>query len=253
MAGNAVDVLLGGLFDVIGDEGTLLVPAFVPQYKIWRRDIPVSDQSTRPYVGAISTIVLSQPGALRSHHPTHSFAALGRRAEQLLAGHDADAACFEPMRALMAAHGKMLLIGCLKESPGFSTVHLAQYDLGLSQRHYAKWFVHVRLPGQTRTFYHPFESPGCSAGFDVFYSDYANDANLRTGYIGDAWTLCVDAERAFAIERAILSKNPRYCLCDDPTCVSCRILRGYNKRAAPIAFLRRAWRRLGARRGVSRQ
>jgi aminoglycoside 3-N-acetyltransferase len=242
--GSPRDVFLGGLLDVIGSTGTLMVPAFVRPYWIWQRDIPVSDENTPPTVGALSKMVLELEGALRSSHPTHSFAAIGPQAPYLLEGHGQDSGCHEPVRRVVELDGKMLLVGCLRESPGFSTVHLVQFDLGLSQRHYSKLLTHARLPGDDGRYYRLLESPGCSVGFDKLYRDYANDGNLVAGYVGSARSLCVGAARAYATEHAILSKTPRYCLCDNPACLSCRILRGYNKRAVPIAAARLVARKL---------
>jgi len=245
LAGSVEDVFLGGLFDAIGDEGTLLVPAFVPISKIWERDIPISDRHARSYAGAVSNMVLEHPRALRSDHPTHSFAAVGREAESILRGHTGDHACFEPIRKLMALDGKMLLIGCHLTSPGFSTVHLAQYDLGLSRRHYSRLLRRVRVSASPDRYYRPIESPGCSNGFGVFYSDYIDAGNLATGYVGDAWTVVVGAARAYAVEKDRLRADPRCCVCRDPGCASCRLLRGYNKRAAPRALLARLARGAG--------
>lgn len=75
-------VLLEALRDVLGDDGTLVVPTFTPTY---RRESPdgVFDLECSPSeVGYFSELVRTLPGAARNVDPTHSFAAVGARAEE---------------------------------------------------------------------------------------------------------------------------------------------------------------------------
>lgn len=238
------DIFLGGIWDAIGSEGTIIAPAFVKYGLRWSNEIAVSSRDTIPYTGALSKLLLRQPNAYRSSHPTHSFVGIGRKAEEILSHHPDDGACFEPMRAIVEMDGLMVLSGCVKSSPGFSTVHLAQHDLGLSQRHYTKWFLAVRQGSPTGPVFHPLESPGCSDNFGVFYKDYVEDENFQSGYVGNAWSIAVRAKSAYARERDILAHDPLYTLCERHDCLSCYALRGYNKRAIPGALIRRAVNRL---------
>lgn len=242
------DTFIGGIIDVLGPTGTLIAPAFTPTSYRWSRKIAVSNAQTPPATGAFSKLMLAQPGAVRSAHPTHSFVGLGGRSAEILADHRADGASFEPIRKVVDADGLMALVGCLEESPGFSTVHLAQFDLGLSQQHYVRLLLAVRLGSDQGPLFHPAESPGCSRNFGAFYRLYAADGNFVSGSVGAAEAISVRAASAYARERGVLERNPRFTVCDDSGCTSCRILRGYNKRAIPRAL----WRRLAeatSRRG----
>ncbi|KJV04990.1 AAC(3) family N-acetyltransferase [Methylocucumis oryzae] len=236
------EIFLGGIREVLGSEGTLITPAFVPISFRWSKNLAISSESTKPVTGLFASLLLEQSGAVRSNHPTHSFAGLGKNAKSILAGHSEHGACFEPMRAVVDADGLMMLVGCVADSPGFSTVHLAQYDLGLSQRHYAKWLLAVRKGSENGEVFHPIESPGCSNGFGKFYRDYIDDGNFSCGYVGNAWSIAVRAAKAYEREYRILSTNPLYPLCDQADCFSCRITRGYNKRAVPGALISKATR-----------
>lgn len=229
-------LLLDAIFDVLGPEGTLIVPAFVQQYPIWKREIPISDENLRPYTGALSDIVLSQTGVVRSVHPTHPFAGLGPAARTILDGHTGEKSAFEPMRKIAERNGLMMLIGCVESSPGFSTVHLAQFDLGLTQQHYLRYIFHVRLPDSDgcRRYYRLIEAPGCSMSFRKFYDMYEG---FRRGEFGETEAVSVRAGPAFALERRTLAKNPLFIDCGDPYCPSCNA-RGYNKRALPTFVLR---------------
>jgi aminoglycoside 3-N-acetyltransferase len=234
------EVFLDGILDALGDEGTLITPSFVPMSYRWSKDVAVSNNSTKPNTGPFAAMLLERGGAVRSDHPTHSFIGLGKRAKSILANHRQQGACFEPIREIVNSDGLMMLVGCVPESPGFSTVHLAQYDLALSQRHYAKWLFAVRKGNSQGEMFYPIESPGCSIGFGKFYRNYIDDANFNSGYVGNAWSIAVRSAKAYEREFEILASDPLYPLCDQPDCFSCRISRGYNKRAIPRALAARA-------------
>lgn len=224
-------LLLRSIFNVLGPEGTLIVPAFVRQYPRWRWNIPVSGKNTRPNTGALSNIVLATPGVVRSSHPTHSFAGLGPAAEEILERHYGDRAAFEPMRKIVERNGLMMLIGCIDSSPGFSTAHLAQFDLGLTQQHYLRHLVHVRtsdVDGK-RQYFRPIESPGCSMGFGKFYKMYEG---FQRGSFGCAEAVSVRAKAAFALEKRVLSEDPLFADCGNQYCPHCNT-RGYNRQALP--------------------
>ncbi|RFC68202.1 MULTISPECIES: AAC(3) family N-acetyltransferase [Mesorhizobium] len=233
-------VFLQAVRNVLGSSGTIIVPAFVKQYPRWKRNIPVSDKDTPSNAGALAQLILSLPGAIRSEHPTHSFAGYGPRAREILEGHIGDRACFEPMRSIAEMNALMLLVGCVEESPGFSTVHLAQFDLGLSQQHYLKYVSHVRVRDKSggESFFHPIESPGCSKQFGRFYEVYSEQT---AGLIGKASSMSVRAKSALNIEKSVLERNPRFTICDNGKCLSCS-LRGYNKSSIPKYFLSRIQR-----------
>lgn len=236
--GSPADAILDSIRDVIGPEGTLVMPAFTRQYAIWQRNIPFADEEKLTTTGVLTRALLARADAVRSQHPTHSFVAVGGRAKELMAGHTHGCACFEPMRKLADADAKMMLVGCIDQSPGFSTVHLAQYDLGLSQQHYLRLAFHVKVrgPNGEPVYVKQPESPGCSLGFGKFYKDYEADGNMRLGSIGLAPSMLVGAQRALQTEKAILARNSVYALCDRETCIRCRVLCGYNLSAAPRAI-----------------
>jgi aminoglycoside 3-N-acetyltransferase len=144
--GGAVAVVQG-LLDALGPDGTLVVPAQsgdltdpalwrdppVPE-EWWERiraTMPVYDPLVTPTrgVGVVPETVRTWPGALRSAHPHTSFAAVGRRAAQITAGHAPDCRLGEhsPLAALERLGARVLLLGA-----GYGTCtafHLAEYRI----------------------------------------------------------------------------------------------------------------------------
>jgi aminoglycoside 3-N-acetyltransferase len=135
------------LLDVLGPEGTLVVPTHTPDnsepsawsrppvpeawWPIIRASMPAFDPAVTPsrYMGAIAEVVRTWPGARRSSHPQLSFAALGPAADHIVAGHPLDAALGgdSPLGRIYDLDGDVLLLGVGHDSN--TSLHLAEYRL----------------------------------------------------------------------------------------------------------------------------
>jgi aminoglycoside 3-N-acetyltransferase len=150
VCGGATEVV-AALLDAVGPEGNIVVPAQTPDNRLpqrwtqypqgtvphewWltlQRGLPAFDPRLTPSVGmgAIAERVRTWPGAERSAHPQTSFAAIGPRARELMAGHELESQLGEasPLRKLAEdRHAHVLLLGV-----GFdkcTAFHLAEYRL----------------------------------------------------------------------------------------------------------------------------
>jgi aminoglycoside 3-N-acetyltransferase len=85
------DFLVDALLDLIGYDGLLCVPTFTKTF-IDPSVGPVGqifDPAVTPSrVGSITNIVRTRPGAVRSLHPTHSWAAVGKESQEFVKGHE---------------------------------------------------------------------------------------------------------------------------------------------------------------------
>jgi aminoglycoside 3-N-acetyltransferase len=218
-------VLLRAFIDVVGSEGTIIGLAhnrFVSfAFTRPKKDYIVTAQ-TQPETGGFAIEMLKFSGSLRSQHPTNSFVAIGRLSTDIIDGHDANSTCFRPIQKLIEQNGKMILIGCVESSPGFSTVHLAQEELGLATRSIlsGRQGVYYKENNEVQLF-RRMDIPGCSNGFYKMYSHYLREGKLKVGFVGDAYSIAINAKDAFDIDYRILKKNPRYIWCDNPDCYSC--------------------------------
>ena len=138
------------LLDVLGDEGTLIVPAQTPHNRdpstwtdpayadqprdektleIIRQNLPAFQPEMSPSqgMGVIAELVRTWPGAHRSAHPQTSFAGVGPRAGSLLAGHALESPLGEqsPLARLEECDARVLLLGVgMNRATAF---HLAEY------------------------------------------------------------------------------------------------------------------------------
>jgi aminoglycoside 3-N-acetyltransferase len=144
VAGGA-QAVVQALLDVLGPDGTLVVPAHTPDncdpagwsnppvpqawWPVIREQAPGFDRARTPsrWIGVIAETVRTWPGAVRSDHPQVSFAALGRRAAEVTDGHQLDDALGErsPLGAIYRLDGKVLLLGCDHDSN--TSLHLAEW------------------------------------------------------------------------------------------------------------------------------
>jgi aminoglycoside N3'-acetyltransferase len=253
--GGLGESFIGALQDAVGPQGTLVSLAFTRTFPLFRLDRSyVFRDDTATTSGALPKLLLETPGRVRSRHPTNSFVAIGARAAEVLEGHDESSSSFEPMGRVVALGGRQLVVGCVDESPGFTTVHWAQHTLGLSTRSLLRNRVGVlyERDGQVRIFRRP-DIGGCSLGFHRLYPDYVKAGLLRTGRVGRAESICIDAAPAYALERELLGRDPRACFCERPSCTFCRATWLYNKRDWPLFLPRKAMRLLRAALGRGKE
>jgi aminoglycoside N3'-acetyltransferase len=140
----------------------------------------------------------------------------------------------------------MMLIGCVVSSPGLTTAHLAETDLGLHNR--------IILPKLSNCYYKNDDGVislfrrndigGCSYTFQKFYAHYLLNNILQQGYIGNAHSIVVDAEKAYVIEKEILRKNPKYNICDRPDCFLCRARRWDNLKDILFFLIKKIYQKL---------
>ncbi|WP_329194020.1 MULTISPECIES: aminoglycoside N(3)-acetyltransferase [unclassified Streptomyces] len=206
--GLRAEPLRDALTDVLGPHGTLVVPAFTsensrtsaahleriaglsePQVRRFRARMPAFDPRLTPSqgVGRFAETVRTSPGAARSTHPQTSFAALGKDARRLCAGHRLECHLGEesPLGRMCGEGGQVLMINV-----GFSSCtafHLAEYRIPEPPLRMYDCVVKVNLPGGRR-------GEGWTTYEDVALddSDFAQigdafpDSRLRRGRLGGA-------------------------------------------------------------------
>lgn len=85
MEGGA-DAVIDAFLQAVGPSGTVAVPTLCQRHGP-RRFETWNILTSPPDVGRITETLRQQPGAWRSDHPTHSVAAIGLRAEELVRDH----------------------------------------------------------------------------------------------------------------------------------------------------------------------
>lgn len=229
------------ILDAVGEEGTIVGLSFTESFFIKKNMNIVFDGTNKSYTGAFANTMLSHPQAIRSTHPTNSYVAIGKNAKYILEGHDENSGAYEPIRKIVELGGKMILIGCAESSPGFTTTHLAEVDLGLHKRIIFPTLngAYYKKDGEVKLFKRK-DLGSCSSTFYKFYGHYVKNELLQQGYVGNAYSILIDAKKAFELDLEILNSNPKITLCDSPTCMLCRARRWDNLKDMPIYFITQA-------------
>jgi aminoglycoside N3'-acetyltransferase len=235
------------LLSAVGEGGTLLNGTFTESF--WRFNVDrsfVFCDSTPSTSGALSKSFLSWPGRIRSKHPTNSFTAIGKQAATLVEGHDHNSLSYEPIGRAIDLNCKMLLIGCVDKRNGVASVHYAQETLGLTRRNLFSGSRAVLFEKNGKPeFFVSRSGGGCSRGFWKFYSHFVTAGALMTGQFGDAYSVLIDGRKAYEITVDILRRDPKFALCDDPNCFSCRGTWLFNKTDMPSYYARNSVRLFG--------
>ena len=231
------ETLLRACQEVIGIEGTLLVPTFTfahsdpagwrdaprteEKLREMRAQVPVFDAVTTPtmtrWLGVFPEIVRTQPEAKRSNHPVVSFSAIGANAAFLT--HNAPfhypLGSESPLARLHQLDGYILLIGVSHTVN--TSLHLAEV---WSQVPYIHRTVTLKTaPDEGWTVMQG--SPECSDGFGKIEPLLRQIRLLRQGYIGNAPSQLMRQRGAVSMAVALLQGNGSILLCDDPDCLWC--------------------------------
>ena len=205
------------LLDVLGPEGTLVVPAQtgdnsdpkdwahppVPEawWQVIRDHMPAFDPALTPArsLGVIAEAVRTWPGARRSDHPVTSFAAFGRLAGEITAVHDLDCQMGErsPLAVLERVGARGLLLGV---GWGVCTsFHLAEYRIPAMARtaHGAAVRVPAGADSTARAWVAFTDVDVDSEDFEALGAAFEATDSVIAGLVGSA------AARLFSIPSAV--------------------------------------------------
>ena len=168
--------------------------------------------STPASTGILPELFWHRPGVLRSLHPTHSIAALGKGAAEFIADHDSFNTAFNrqgPFGRLLDLKGKVLLIGvtldrctfihALEEWAGVPM--LSKEPLKLISRNHQGIDRPVELHWHTGAH---------SEVFDRILPVFLEQKVVKPAKFGDASTLLMDCKMAYDTLVPILKQNPSF-------------------------------------------
>ena len=203
---------ISDILSVLGEEGTLLVPAL--SYKYVKEETPhFSVLETEPCIGLIPLTFFRMKNVRRSLHPTHSVCAYGRHAEEIIAGHHLDETPVgpnSPFRKLPDYNGKILFVGDVVKSctfmHGVEEIANAPYTLKKERTHYFLKDVNNNVIGRDM-FGHDFK------GWNQEYQRIKNILHypeIKTGKVGQADCFLVDAAALMKTALAKFNENPLF-------------------------------------------
>lgn len=204
---GGADTIIEALIEVLGDEGTLMFPAF--SFGLLNEENPLwSYEDTPSCVGYLSERFRQKYATKRSIHLSHSYSAIGKDVEQYLE-HPLDITpCGEetPLARLMSEErGKILMIGCSYNT--LTAIHVIEeafkvpYVKFKSTPHgnYSKDGVIKDLPSQS---VYPF-----SYDFERLAPYLEGGDALTQAKVGDAPTMLISGVGLTRIASELLTKD----------------------------------------------
>ena len=201
--------IIGALLDVLGPPGTLLMPALT----YMQQPPNLHDTRSAPScVGFLTEYFRTRPGTVRSLHPTHSVCAVGGQVQEMLGQHWRDitpCGVFSPFNRLIQRGGKILMIGCgLRPN---TTMHAVEEYT---------WPPYLFGPAREYTLTNQdgnvFRKTYIRHGFKGYRQRYdrmaglLNEADLRTGPVGNASCHLIDASALHRVGVQKLQENPLF-------------------------------------------
>ena len=218
--------LLEALLEAVGPTGTIVTDSFLEVYPLplsRKNAAKLSDRSSPSYAGALANALVQHPRAFRSTHPVQKFAAVGARAEELMAAHTPRSYAYDVLRVMAEQGGRNLKIGSEEKTVGVGTTHVAIGLLKLRQKRERAGRAYVSEDGRVVTFERDWAG-ACARGFINFLPHYRPaGAILSEGRVGRAEAKITDMKRTLEVELELLRRDPAMLMCQDPACVECRL------------------------------
>lgn len=248
------DAVIDALLSAIGPEGVMFVPTLTATFAKsgWSEMTKYAwdPKETPSRVGLITDTLWRRPGAFRSDHPTHSLAAVGRNAKELVKGHGDGASTFTkdgPYGKYVRMDATVLFLGTGMGCN--TTLHVAEDWAELpymDQNSKAKvkqgdQVVEVTLkmsPNGHRSFYTKDEA---SPAVKLFYGL----GQVREAKLGDATVQIIRAQDVIdGMMRTYYNGDPGFLLCQKPECEFCR--KGREACARELPRIRKTIEKLAA-------
>lgn len=173
-------------------------------------------------VGILGNLFMKRPGVIRSWHPTHSVAALGKDAESYIKGDElCDSPCSRQgcMGQLYDRRAKILFLGCsLKKNTYIHGVEEWNHIPNRLTKEYTNFKI-ATPDGQLldRPMYrHSSPVPDISQNYDKLEQPLLYLGIGKKGFIGDAVSYLCDAVEMADMTGSLLKHNPDLFLDDSP-------------------------------------
>jgi len=230
---GGAEAVIDALLDAAGQTGCVAMPTF--NYS--RPAVELFDARETPgRTGLLTELFRKRPNGLRSDHPSHSVAAIGRRAAEFLADHPKRGAfgLDSPLDRVAAAGGFVLLIGVSHLSN--STVHVGETHAGVKKFWWGEGDpprVKVRL-ADGRVIEHQLDvTASCSRSFNAVDLPLRSRGAIRDFSIGDALCFLMRGRDVIDATASVVRDRPDALFCTKPDCRPCVMARRHLSSPLP--------------------
>jgi aminoglycoside 3-N-acetyltransferase len=208
---GGADAVIDALLKTVGPTGTVLVPTLTGSEELNVENPPIFDpDATSCWTGRIPEVFRQRPNARRSHHPTHSVAAIGARAQDLTRDHEfsiTPCGPDSPYGRLAQTGGQILLLGVTHSVN--TTFHHVEEIVGVPYHMQPGWVAaQVKTDDRAQTIHLMIHRYGPERRFERMEPVFRERGIQRDGQIGQAHVRLIDARRMVEITRQALLQDP---------------------------------------------
>ena len=201
--------VVDALFDVVGESGTLLFPAFpvIGRAKTHLEETPLFDIRTSPsQMGSITEYFRKLDNVCRSFHPTDSMCAKGPLAEYYTNSHFGQLTPYteySPFRKLCSKNGKILMLGTTLNG-ACTNLHTLEDAVDFKYPVYDEKIFDVKMidaEGRESSMKTKVHNPEYSAkrNCDALKPMFEGEGVIVNGIIGEAKSMLIDANKMLEV------------------------------------------------------
>ncbi len=223
---NGVNTVINALLEVVGDEGTIIMPTFTGSIKDCLENPPFFKYDEPCWTGVIPENFRRRGDSIRSLHPTHSVASIGSKAYTIVKGHeDSLSPCGDgtPYIQLYRLNGKIMFLGVdLACNTFFHTVE----ELADVPYHLQPEPVKVKIEDRNcrvlrrEMYLHAYGTPRRFREAERFLME---EDIIRIGMIGRAEVRIIDAREMLDVTIKKLRENPLFLVDEESVALECLI------------------------------
>lgn len=214
---RGADDVIDALLNVLGEEGTLMVPSLTGKMEDSPINPPKFDVLASPcWTGTIPETARKRPEAKRSLHPTHSVSAIGSKKYVITEGHEfSKTPCDNTSPYYKNANfgGFILFMGVAQESN--TTIHTCE-ELAKVPYHLQKEITHMVITGfngekiNVSNYLHDWEKP--ETDFNKLDELFKSKSIMKLGTVGNSIVRLVNAKDMLDFTVDLLQKDPLFLL-----------------------------------------
>jgi len=210
---GGADTVIDALLEVVGDEGTVVMPTF-PADKPFKKD------TSPTYLGRVPETFRKRKGSLRSLHPLVPVSAIGKHARYIVQNHekcDVPQGMDSPYGKIYQLNGKVLLIGV--DLDRCTMMHLIEVIAEAPYLSQAKGEYIDHKGKKVQATYRQF--PGPHRDF-IGLTRWFIEAGIATQTaIGRARVMLINAKDLVDQGLEAIAEDPAAVLCENPNCSDC--------------------------------
>jgi len=216
---GGANTVINALLETVGHKGTVVVPTLTGSEKLSANNPPVFDPESTPcWTGKIPETFRKRKEAIRSLHPTHSVAAIGAIAKELLRDHEKSITpCAEnsPYGKLAKLDDSYIIF--MGVTLDCCTMFHHVEEVANVSYHMQKEFVEAKIieNGKIKKVKIKIHAYGTSRNFTCMEPKFIKTGIMRIGTIGNSTVRLVKTKDMVNLTLKALKRNPKILLANE--------------------------------------